>query len=79
MTTYTIKPLAWHHESGEFFAPTIFGHYSIVDAGSVFGRFQLSVERCGKLIIGHKDDIDEAKQACTEHWESMIRQALVPA
>lgn len=78
MTTYTIKPLVW--ENGIFCerSTTAFGRYEIdeyaqCDYGACFyfgtSNYCVSV---GRGFLSR----DEIKAACTEHWESLIKQAL---
>ena len=77
MTTYTIKPLTWEQDGDMWIARTPFGILRITrmhmyDAYRARSEFSIVPEP-----IGHKhESFEAAKQACAEHWEGMIRQAL---
>lgn len=77
MTTYTIKPLAWEQDGDMWIARTPFGILLIFQShmyDSYRARFEHGFDR--ELIGVKHESLEAAKQACAEHWECMIKQAL---
>lgn len=78
MTTYTIKPLAWEKYGAVHRAETCLFRYLVVTIkdGEFSARVVGGIESGG---IGYYESLEAAKQACTEHWEGMIKQAMEEA
>lgn len=77
--TYTIKPLGWESTHEITDSKTPLGRYEIFDyvEGNHTAFFYFGGSNYGyKLIRGKGYSLEAAKQACAEHWEGMIRQAL---
>lgn len=79
MKTYTIKPLAWEQDGDDemHIARTPFG--CLRTSKSYFDDTYRARYDCHGSMewIGYKhESLEAAKQACTERWEGMIRQAL---
>lgn len=75
--TYTIKPLAWEQDGDTHIANTPFGCLRVFTS-TLDGTLRASYD-CNNTWdwIGHRhESIEAAKQACTEQWEGMIKQAL---
>ena len=76
MTTYTIKPLAWEQDGCMYIADTPFGQLCVFQYEPDL-TFRARYHHKYIDWIGHKhESLEAAKQACAEHWEGMIRQAL---
>lgn len=75
--TYRIKPLVWEHTTDVHTARTPFSRMLVYPSyfdDTFKARHDLESHT---VAIGHKhDSIAAAKQACEDHWESLIRQAL---
>lgn len=79
MTTYTIKPLAWGQE-GDIHSAAILSGCFFVFGPCCGGKFKVKLVHNGisDWLQGHHESLEAAKSTCTEHWEGMIKQALVP-
>lgn len=78
--TYRIRALAWEQDGDIHSAASLSGCYFVFGPYHG-GKFKAKCVHngIGEFLAGHHDSLDAAKQACTEHWEGMIKQALVPA
>lgn len=78
-TTYRIKSLDWENEREMTCSKTPFGRYEIFDyvEGNHTAFFYFGSSNYGYKLIKNKGySLEAAKQACTEHWESLMKQAL---
>lgn len=77
MTTYTIKPMVWVQDGDMHDAVVTCGAYCVFGpfhGGKYKSRF--GAHGISEWIGGNHHGVDEAKAACTEHWEGMIKEAL---
>jgi len=86
MTTYTIKPLEWEPfelmRAKAVMAETPFGHYEVYEYtdGNYIAEFRYGGSNYIIRISRRRSVcMEQAKTACAEHWESLIKQALEEA
>jgi hypothetical protein len=72
---YTIKPLVWTDYEKSSRAKTAFGNYEILFS---CGVWFISISPTSTADDPEFQTAEQAKAACQEHWEGMIKQALVP-
>lgn len=75
--TYRIKALEWVQDGDMHDAVVIVGAYCVFGAfhGGKY-KARLRTHSLSEWIGGIHDGLDAAKAACTEHWESLLKQAL---
>ena len=72
MTLYKIKELEWYRNSIEALSSsTMNGIYNVYDYKNPITAFYNV-----STIIGEFKTLEEAKQACQEHWNNLLEQVL---